>query len=468
MSTRSRPTRPRTLAVISVSPARPTGPGGRRSPGRAGRGSGQARAGPPPGQAPHDGEVPGFAVGNPGLDGLDHAILRPASRASAATAAVTTVLPTSVPVPAITRIFIGLPARSLGSRRRPPEAPAGRQGRPSPARGAAQARRRGRRRREGGPRRRGWRGRSAATGSSRRGPTRAEAADVHAVLEAPPCGPHRPLRLAEDDGHHRRRGAGRPDRGVANRLARLRTSAARSGSAADRSAPGRRQPRAGPAGVEDERPRDVDQVFDHGVSGHDRAALAAERLRQGHCADDVGRAGKAGLVHQAAPARDRGPRGRAPHRRPAARRAAAGRVQAGQRGQIAVDGEHRVGDHEHRAGSLRRRAPRVRRRRRRARPRRPAPGTTGRRPRSRRGCRRRRPPGAPGPDRAVSAPRLAAYPEEKTRARGAARKEASSASNSACSSVLPVTRREPVDPAPHVRSAVTPASTTRGSRASPR
>ena len=75
---------------------------------------------------------------------------------------------------------------------------------------------------------------------------------------------------------------------------------------------------------------------------------------------------------------------------------------------------------------------------------------------------------APGPDRAVSAPRLAAYPEEKTSARGAARKAASSVSSSACSWVLPVTRREPVEPAPHVRSAVTPASTTRGSRARPR
>ena len=92
---------------------------------------------------------------------------------------------------------------------------------------------------------------------------------------------------------------------AASRVARSRTSAARSGSARST----RRAPRAAPAagrgepGVEDERARHVDQVLDHGVGGHDRAALAAERLRQGHGADHVGRPGKAGLVHQAAPAR---------------------------------------------------------------------------------------------------------------------------------------------------------------------
>ncbi|SKS25955.1 Uncharacterised protein [Mycobacteroides abscessus subsp. abscessus] len=74
----------------------------------------------------------------------------------------------------------------------------------------------------------------------------------------------------------------------------------------------------------------------------------------------------------------------------------------------------------------------------------------------------------PGPDRATTAPRLAVYPEEKTSADSVPMKVASSCSSSSCSSVLPVTRREPVDPAPHIRNASTPASMTCGCRERPR
>ena len=59
----------------------------------------------------------------------------------------------------------------------------------------------------------------------------------------------------------------------------------------------------------------------------------------------------------------------------------------------------------------------------------------------------------PGPDRPTTAPRLAVYPEENTKPDAAPTNSASSASNSWCSSVSPVTSREPVAPAPQMRSA---------------
>ena len=68
----------------------------------------------------------------------------------------------------------------------------------------------------------------------------------------------------------------------------------------------------------------------------------------------------------------------------------------------------------------------------------------------------------PGPDSATTAPRLAVYPEEKTSPVSAPTNSASAASKCSCNSVLPVTSREPVDPAPQVRSAATPPSITAG------
>ena len=245
---------------------------------------------------------------------------------------------------------------------------------------------------------------------------------------------------------------------AASRVARSRTSAARSGSArSTRSAP-RAAPAAGgasPVSKMNVRATSI-KVLDHGVGGHDRAALASQRLRQRHGADHVGRAGKARLVDQAAPAGAAD--AEAVRLVDDQQRAvlAAGRVQAGQRRQIAVDGEHRIGDHQRpgfAAGGERRAHggdvavpddgdPRAGQTRQASTIDAwlPASETTR----------------APGPDRAVRPPGWPRTPRRRPARGGPPRKAASSASNSACSCVLPVTRREPVEPAPHVRRAVDP------------
>src|SRR6202012_2189623 len=66
----------------------------------------------------------------------------------------------------------------------------------------------------------------------------------------------------------------------------------------------------------------------------------------------------------------------------------------------------------------------------------------------------------PGPDKPTTAPRLAVYPEENSNPEAAPTNSATSDSNCWCNSVSPVTRREPVEPAPHMRSACTPPSMT--------
>ena len=69
---------------------------------------------------------------------------------------------------------------------------------------------------------------------------------------------------------------------------------------------------------------------------------------------------------------------------------------------------------------------------------------------------------------AVTAARLARYPDENTSAASAPRKLASACSSSVCSVVLPVTSRDPVAPVPHCLAAAAAPPTTRGCLASPR
>lgn len=69
---------------------------------------------------------------------------------------------------------------------------------------------------------------------------------------------------------------------------------------------------------------------------------------------------------------------------------------------------------------------------------------------------------------AVTAARLAAYPVAKTRAASKPQNAASSPSSVVCSSVVPVTRREPVAPAPQTRAASAADRVISGWRARPR
>lgn len=69
---------------------------------------------------------------------------------------------------------------------------------------------------------------------------------------------------------------------------------------------------------------------------------------------------------------------------------------------------------------------------------------------------------------AVTAARLAAYPEEKTRAASNPQNAASARSSSVCRAVVPVTSREPVEPPPQVRAASAAPPVTSGWRARPR
>ena len=69
---------------------------------------------------------------------------------------------------------------------------------------------------------------------------------------------------------------------------------------------------------------------------------------------------------------------------------------------------------------------------------------------------------------AVTTVRLARYPEEKTSAPAAPVNRASAVSSRACSSVVPVTSREPVEPVPHTRAASAAAALSRSSPHRPR
>src|SRR5690606_27328458 len=74
----------------------------------------------------------------------------------------------------------------------------------------------------------------------------------------------------------------------------------------------------------------------------------------------------------------------------------------------------------------------------------------------------------PRPDSATTAPRLAVYPEENTSADGWPVKAASSDSSAWWSAVVPVTRRDPPEPAPQLRVASIAPCTTSGWVLSPR
>jgi hypothetical protein len=75
---------------------------------------------------------------------------------------------------------------------------------------------------------------------------------------------------------------------------------------------------------------------------------------------------------------------------------------------------------------------------------------------------------SPRPASAVRTPTFARYPEENTRADSAPAKAARASSRSVWSSVVPVTRRDPVEPAPQASRAATAPATTSGCRVSPR
>ena len=73
-----------------------------------------------------------------------------------------------------------------------------------------------------------------------------------------------------------------------------------------------------------------------------------------------------------------------------------------------------------------------------------------------------------GPPSVAITARLARYPDENTSAPGDEVNAASATSRSECSVVVPVTSRDPVEPAPQVSAAAAAADATRGSRARPR
>ena len=74
----------------------------------------------------------------------------------------------------------------------------------------------------------------------------------------------------------------------------------------------------------------------------------------------------------------------------------------------------------------------------------------------------------PRPESATTAPRLAVYPEENTSAAGLPVNSASSDSSAEWSLVVPVTSRDPVDPAPQRRVPSIAPSITSGCRPRPR
>ena len=103
--------------------------------------------------------------------------------------------------------------------------------------------------------------------------------------------------------------------------------------------------RRGQAGVEDERPRRVDQVIAHRFRTQHHTALAAQRLGQRRGHHHIGRPGQADLGQQAASARTPHPQAVGlvdQQHRPVL---PADLMQPAQRGQHAVGTEHRVGDH---------------------------------------------------------------------------------------------------------------------------
>ena len=239
----------------------------------------------------------------------------------------------------------------------------------------------------------------------------------------------------------------RPSRGV-----RRCTSAASAGLLAQH--PQGRQRGAGrggrEAGVEDERPGGVDQVLDERGGAEHRAALGAERLRQGR-----------GDHHVAAARRGR-------PRRPGPRRPRRARPRPCASSTTSSAPCARAG-----RGEL---EPAARRRRARSRPTRPAPApaVSGRRPApldrghvvvrrprprgarraarrrpARRGCGRRRRSGASRSTSAVTTREVGVVAgREHQRGRPARGTPASSRSSSSCRARVPVTRREAPAPAP--------------------
>ena len=221
---------------------------------------------------------------------------------------------------------------------------------------------------------------------------------------------------------------------------------------------GRRQ-----SGVEDERAGGVDQVVTHGRRAEHHAALAAQRLRQRRRHDHVGRTGQADLVQQPPAARRRARPGRAPRRRAAAPDACRQTSCSRRSGASAPSVENTESvmtsaRSSSRAASAASTASTS------------LCGVTTTRARDSRQrvdqrgvrVRRRRPPATP--DRTARPPRRGwrCNPRRTPAPDSAPTNSASSASNCSCSSVLPVTSREPVEPAPQVRSAATPPSMTAG------
>ena len=117
------------------------------------------------------------------------------------------------------------------------------------------------------------------------------------------------------------------------------------------SARGRR--RRGQGGVEDERPRPVDQVLAQRRRAEHRAALAAERLGQGRGDDDVGVAGEPGPRHQARAVDAEAVR-LVDHEQSVVRRAQLGQLR--QRSRVAEDRVDGLGQHQRALGRRRARS----------------------------------------------------------------------------------------------------------------